>query len=109
MALLLALAALGADELGVDAQLYRPAPAGEPLLWTPTTAGVEGWAARAVLHHAVDPLLYESAAGGRERVLGGVTQLDLQAAWSHGRIRAALDLPLALTSSRNLVRKERSG
>ena len=94
--LLLALAALGADELGVDAQLFRPTAAGEPLLWTPTTTGGPGWAARAVFHHALDPLLFESATGERERILGGVTQLDLQGAWTYGRIRAAVDLPLAL-------------
>ena len=72
MRLLLPLLFLGASahalaqdrdqEAAFDAQLYRPTLPGEPLLWT-TRGSADpnhSWGARAVLHHALRPLLREA-------------------------------------------------
>ncbi len=100
LALVLALAAWGADELGVDVQLFAPSEPGDPLLWTQGTGVQPGWSGRATLSHALDPLIYEHGDGvQRERVVAGLSQLDLQAAYGVGRLLFSADLPLALTSS----------
>ena len=86
----------------VDAQRFRPAMGGGPLLTvSPTTVGPQFTAGGALtLNYANDPFVYRYDDGRDEKkLLASVTTMNAQAWMSLPRAQVGIDLPLHLASS----------
>lgn len=93
-ALLLSLSLPSASAADTDVQALRPATPGGPLLWV-DGAGVDaGPSGTLLLHHADGLLAMTFDDGTQERVVAGLTRLDLLAGWGLGPLQLGLDLPV---------------
>jgi hypothetical protein len=93
-ALILSLWLPSASAADTDIQALRPATPGGPLLWV-DGAGVEAGPSGALLLHHADGLLAMTFEDGtQDRVVAGLTRLDLLGGWGFGPLQLGLDLPV---------------
>lgn len=93
-ALLLSLALPSAKAGDADVQALRPATPGGPLLWVDGAGVQRGWSGTLLAHHADGLLAWTFPDGSQDRVVGGLTRLDLLAGWGVGPVQLGLDLPV---------------
>lgn len=89
----------------INAQLWRPPVDGTHTLWT-LDAGMapdRHFLARAMASYAMDPLVVVFEDGERQDLVANVAQLDLMAAYTIGRVRLGLDMPVYLYADGQLV------
>lgn len=81
-----------------NAQLFRPTIDGERTLWTDDTTRAEDRQAqvRTLLHYANRPVLYRTGDGEAVDVVRDIAQLSLLGAYTVGRVRLGVDVPLYL-------------
>ena len=109
-ALLLVAAASAQDvtDIGlpdINAQLWRPPVDGTHTLWTLDSgmAPDRHFVARAAASYAMDPLVAVFESGERLDLVSDVLQLDLMGAYTMGRVRLGLDMPIYLFTDGQLV------
>jgi outer membrane protein OmpA-like peptidoglycan-associated protein len=111
LATLLLIAAASAQDntdIGVpeiNAQLWRPPVDGTHTLWTLDSGmAPDGhFVARAMGSYAMDPLVVIFDSGERMELVSDVLQLDLMGAYTIGRVRLGLDMPVYLFTDGQIV------
>ena len=82
-------------DVAVDGQLYRPPMDAEATLWADDTSLHQGFSGGLVLGWVHEPVVWVwEDTGERVPLVADAAGLDLLAAYTFGRIRAGLDLPV---------------
>ncbi len=84
----------------INAQRFRPSVDAEHTIWTDdsTVGQAKRFSGRLLFSYTRDPLVYRYDDGTVESILANVTQLDLLAGYTVGRVRVGLLVPIVLRS-----------
>lgn len=98
----------GALPEGVNVQSYRPAMDSTSTLWTNDSLRAESGSssARAGMHYAHLPAVYERGDGETTALVSGIWQMDVIGTHTRGPLRIGLDVPIYLRSVSDLAGNE---
>ncbi len=85
---------------GVNVQGFRPAMDATDTLWTNDSlkADNKSSSARAAVHYAHNPAVYERGNGERTELVSGIWQMDVIGTHTRGPVRIGVDVPIYLRS-----------